>query len=203
MKKNIFLLVAVSVVVIASVAVAGIVMYSSTKVEKASTIISVTSPVSVKPELPGQPVESGAVASAPIVPVTKPEEKIMALPMPVAEEAPKEEQAENVPVTAPEEAAIMGEPVLPPRTDNKVVVGLPAFTPITNTTGPVPVTPTKPTTPSADNTDKNPQTKPRDITSFVPQESLTGPVPQGSSNERKDLPPFTPTESPTGPVKND
>lgn len=195
MKKNIFLTSAVLAIVVISVIIAGMVIYTATRPEKEYSPANVSAPEVVIPPLPIEP-------KAPAQPVTKIEqakeptdksmEKIVAMPMPIAEEAPV--------VPAPQDATIMGESVLPPSAENKNTAPLPPFTPITNTTGPV--SPTQPKPPAADTSDQDSTTKPVDIASFVPKPSQTGPAaPEGSG--RKELPPFTPTQSATGPVKSD
>ena len=197
------------VIVVVSVVIAGMVIYSATRPEKeysparVSVPEKIIPPVPVKLEAPAQPVakvepinETGA----------RPVEKIVAMPMPIGEETPKQEsreplQEEGTSVSAPQETAIVGEGALPPGAENKQTVPLPAFIPITNTTGPVPVTPAQPKTPAADTVTKDQQTtKPADIASFVPQPSQTGPVAK-EGGASQPLPPFTPTQSATGPVK--
>lgn len=67
----------------------------------------------------------------------------------------------------------------------------PDFTPVTNTTGPVPP-------PSIAST----QTTPTSPADFVPISNTTGPIPPNGS-QQKSLPPFTPVTNTTGPVKTD
>lgn len=77
--------------------------------------------------------------------------------------------------------------------DSAATQQLPLFTPVTNTTGPA--------VPPASGA-QNPQSPQADISSFVPQPSATGPVPQAGA-KHETLPPFTPIQSTTGPVKTD
>ncbi|MFA5142976.1 MAG: hypothetical protein WC522_02245 [Candidatus Omnitrophota bacterium] len=189
MRKNIFLLSVILVIVVISVALAVMVIFSATKPEKHPAPVKAVVPISVKPELPGRPVENGAVTNASVVSATKSEEKVPELPMPVTEKPLQEEGAKVTSGAPPDQATVIGLQVLPVDSAGKSTAELPAFIPTTNTTGPVPIVPTT--------------SKTQDITSFVPKPSVTGPVAKEGGAEHKDLPPFTPVTSPTGPVRKE
>lgn len=220
-KKQILLVVsAVTVIVLSCVAVALVTNYLVNREQPRAALppVSPSSVVSQPATLlnePGkgdvrnvavEPVKSENTVPMPPLPdqanaVTAPDENTV---VPVSVNAANAGAEDNEQKPSLDEKsvppAVPEPPVVPmpfpaqPASTTTVTVPLPPFTPVTNATGPVAPPPTG---------TQDTQALPADISSFVPQASATGPIPENTAAPAQSLPQFAPVQSQTGPVKTD